>query len=134
MNGKTEDLGKLLLRLAVGGLMLFHGIAKLQHGIHGIEQRVIGAGLPTIVAYGVYLGEIVAPVFMILGVWTRLAGLVVVVNMVVAIALAHSHDVFKLSEKGGAWAIELPMFYLVGGLAVACLGAGRFSVTGGRED
>jgi putative oxidoreductase len=130
---KSEDFGKLLMRLAVGGLMLFHGISKLQKGITGIEKRVVDAGLPHWLAPGVYIGEIVAPVLIVLGLWTRPAALVVALNMLFAIYLSHSADVLKLNPKSGAWAIELPAFYLIAAIAVACLGPGRWSVSGGKD-
>lgn len=122
-----EDLGKLLLRVSVAGMMLPHGISKLLHGIGGIHQRVLDAGLPGFFAYGVHLGETVAPVLMILGFKSRLAALVLAFNMLVAIFLAHSGDVFLLG-KGGGWAIELQALYLLGALSVALLGPGRFAV------
>ncbi len=56
-----EDAGKLLLRLAVGGLMLFHGLHKLLDGVDGISGMLAAKGLPGFIAYGVLVGEVVAP-------------------------------------------------------------------------
>ena len=53
-----EDLGKLVLRLTVGGLLLFHGIHKLLNGIAPIKAMVAAHHLPDAIAYGVYLGEV----------------------------------------------------------------------------
>ena len=39
-----EDAGKLLLRLAVGGLMLFHGLHKLFDGVGGISAMLVAKG------------------------------------------------------------------------------------------
>ncbi|MFZ8579874.1 DoxX family membrane protein, partial [Klebsiella quasipneumoniae] len=39
-----EDAGKLLLRLAVGGLMLFHGLHKLLDGVDGISGMLAAKG------------------------------------------------------------------------------------------
>lgn len=58
-----EDAGKLLLRLAVGGLMLFHGLHKLIDGVDGISGMLVAKGLPGFIAYGVLVGEVVAPCF-----------------------------------------------------------------------
>ncbi|MCR5868321.1 MULTISPECIES: DoxX family protein [Aquincola] len=126
---RHDDGGKLLLRVAVGVLMLLHGLFKLGNGIGGITGMVQGAGLPPVLAYGVYVGEVLAPVLMIIGLWTRPAALVVAINMVVAIALAHGKQLFSLTQQGG-WALELQGLYLFGALAVALLGAGRYSVGG----
>ncbi len=51
-----DDAGKLLLRLAVGGLMLFHGLHKLLDGVGGISGMLVAKGLPGFIAYGVLVG------------------------------------------------------------------------------
>lgn len=125
----SADLGQLVLRVLVGLLVLVHGISKLQGGIGPVLGAVANAGLPSAVAYLVYVGEVLAPLLMIVGFWTRPAALVVAGNMLAAIALVHRGQVFQLNNAGG-WAIELQAMYLFGALAVALLGAGRFSVGG----
>lgn len=127
----TDDLGRLILRITVGGLMLFHGIDKIQNGIGGIQGLLASKGLPGALGYGVYIGEIVAPLLILLGIYTRPAAAVLAFNMLVATLLAHSGDFLKLGEHG-SWALELQAFYLLGAVAIALLGAGRFSVSGGQ--
>jgi putative oxidoreductase len=129
----SQDLGKLVLRLAIGILVLLHGIAKIRFGVAGIAGMVSAAGLPGALAYLVYIGEVFAPLLVVFGVWTRPAALVIVINMVVAIGLAHAGDLLDLSKTGG-WALEVQGLYLFGALAIALLGAGRYSVggSGGR--
>lgn len=124
-----DDGGKLVLRLAVGVLILLHGISKLMNGIGGITGMVEKAGLPPVLAYGVYIGEVVAPLLIIIGLWTRPAALVIAINMVVAVALAHKAQLFSMTSQGG-WALELQGMYLFGAVAIALLGAGRHSVGG----
>jgi putative oxidoreductase len=128
--GMREDLGRLILRLAVGGLLLLHGIAKITHGIGFLYPMLEAKGLPSIVAYGVYVGEVVAPLLVILGILTRVGGVLIFLNMAMAIFLRHMGDLGSLSESGG-WAVELPVLYMLGGLAIFFLGAGKYSV-GGR--
>lgn len=125
----SEDTGKLILRLALGLLILLHGVSKIIGGIDPIVGLVVKAGLPASVAYLVYIGEVVAPVMMIVGVWTRAAGVVIAINMVVAVMLAHAHQVFTMSKTGG-WALELQGMFFFAALAVALLGAGRLSMGG----
>jgi putative oxidoreductase len=125
----VEDSGKLMLRLLVGVLLLLHGIAKMKGGVDGIVQMVSGAGFPGVFAYLVYVGEVLAPLLIIVGLWTRPAALVATINMVVAVLLTQPDKVFALNKFGG-WAIELEGFYLFGALAIALLGAGRFGVGG----
>jgi putative oxidoreductase len=123
------SLGKLILRLGVGVLVLFHGIAKLGNGgsLGFISEQLANTGLPTVLAYGVFVGEILAPLLIILGIQSRLGGLLLVVNMLFVIGLVHMDELFALSEHGG-WAIELQAMYLLGGLAVIFLGSGRFAL------
>ena len=123
----AADAGKLLLRLSVGTLILLHGIAKIFSGPAGIIGMVERAGLPGELGYAVYLGEVIAPLAMILGLWTRLAALVVVINMAVAIALAHMNELFALTRSGG-WALELQGMFLFTALAVALIGPGRYAL------
>ncbi len=125
LNSLDADTGKLIIRLSVGGLMLFHGIAKIMHpgSLEFIGGMLAGYSLPAILAYGVYIGEVVAPLMLIAGYKARIGGVIIVLNMLFAIVLAHSGDLFSLSEHGG-WMIELQMFYLLSALAIVFLGSG----------
>jgi len=125
----AEDLGKLILRGTLGVLILLHGISKVVSGPAAIMGMVQKAGLPAEVGYLVYLGEVVGPVLVILGLWTRVGAALIAINMIVAIALVHMGELFTLSEHGG-WALELQGMFLVGAIAVALLGAGRYSLGG----
>ena len=125
----SDDAGKLILRLAIGVLVLLHGIYKLQAGVGFIAGMLDKAGLPSVLAYGVYVGEIVAPVLLIVGLFTRAGAAIIVVNMLVAFGLVHMADLFALTKQGG-WALELQGLYLFGALAVMLLGAGRYSLGG----
>jgi putative oxidoreductase len=125
----AEDAGKLLLRLLIGMLILVHGFAKIEGGVGQVMQAVTKAGLPGAFAYLAYVGEVLAPLLLIIGAWTRPAAVVVAINMIFAIALVHIPQILKLSQTGG-WAIELQALYLFGAIAIALLGAGRYSLSG----
>ena len=127
-----EDLGKLLLRLAVGGLLLFHGVFKAQNGVAWMAGPLSAVGLPMFVAYGVYVGEIVAPIFAILGKFTRLAGLIIAFDLLMAILLVLRERMFTVNPQGGGLAPELELMFMLGGLAIALLGSGRYALSGGR--
>jgi putative oxidoreductase len=124
---RYEDYGKLVLRLGLGGLMLFHGFAKLTGGVDFIADVVAKAGLPSFVAYGVYVGEVIAPALLIAGWYSRIAAAVIAVNIVFAIGLVHVPELFTLGDSGG-WALELQGMFLFTAVAVALLGPGRFSI------
>ncbi|BBR58212.1 MULTISPECIES: DoxX family protein [unclassified Klebsiella] len=122
-----DDFGKLLLRLVVGGLMLFHGLHKLFDGVDGISAMLVAKGLPGFIAYGVLMGEVIAPVLLILGVLTRPAALVLAFTMVVAWLMVGLDKTAAL-DKTGAWAIESLVYFFVAGLAIAFLGAGKYAL------
>ncbi len=124
----NPDAGKLILRLCLGGLMLFHGVAKIMHpaSLDFISGMLASNSLPGILAYGVYIGEVVAPLMIIVGYYARTGGLLIAVNMLFALLLAHSGDFFSLSEHGGS-AVELQMFYLLTAVAVMFLGSGKMA-------
>ena len=124
------DAALLVLRLTLGILILLHGLSKLPPPPAFVAGELAKHNLPAILAYGVYVGEIVAPVLIIIGVWTRLGALLVVANMVVAILLVHLPQLLTMHPEGG-YALELQAFYLFTALALVLTGAGRFSV-GGR--
>jgi putative oxidoreductase len=128
-----QDIGTLILRLTVAGLILFHGIHKLVFGIGFLGRALDGLHLPLFIAYGVYIGEVIAPLFVILGLWTRVAALFVAFNMVVAIGLEAWRLAPTLNRAGG-WGMELEAFYLLGAIAIFFLGSGRWAVRPSKEE
>lgn len=124
------DIAKLLLRLSLGGLILLHGINKLMSissTVNWIGALLVKQGLPELLAYGVFVGELIAPALIIIGLQTRAAALLVAVNMLFAMYLSHMGQLFKLGSGGGS-AVELQLMFLLTALAIAFLGAGRYAV------
>ena len=130
--GRAEDLGKLVLRLAVGILILLHGIAKLRYGLGDVATSLARANIPAPVGYLVYVGEVLAPLLMIVGLWTRPAALLLAANMFVALVIGHPHELFVMTDHGGLY-LEVQWLYFAGALAVALLGGGRFGIGGLRS-
>ena len=129
IHNPMDDRGKLVLRVLLAVLILFHGVSKLIGGIGPISGMLMKAGLPGAFGYLVYIGEVVAPLLILVGVFTRAAALIVVVNMIVALLLVHTRQFFTLNDTGG-WALELQGMYLGTAVAIALLGAGRYSLGG----
>jgi putative oxidoreductase len=125
----NEAAGKLLLRLTVGVLMLFHGFAKILNpdAVGHISGMLGNYSLPPVIAYGVYIGEVMAPLMIIFGIFTRISALILGINMLFAVLLVHTGDFFTLTKHGG-WRLELQAFYLFGALAVVFLGSGKYAV------
>ena len=110
----NDDLGKLIVRLCVGGLMLFHGVNKITNGISGIEGFMESQGLPIFFAYGAYIGEVLAPLMIIVGYQVR-------------IYVATGFEIFALDKYGG-WVIELHLLYMLPCIALTFMGGGRYGV------
>lgn len=126
---KSDDFGKLILRLALGILILLHGIAKLNNGVGGISNMLASHGLPGSLAYLALVGEVVGPALIMLGLFTRLGALIIAINMLVAFGLAHMGQLGSFTQTGG-WALELQGMFLFTAIALAFMGAGRFSIGG----
>ncbi|MGV8940862.1 MAG: DoxX family protein [Lysobacter sp.] len=124
-----HDLAKLILRLALGVLILLHGLAKLNGGLAGIVGLVESHGLPGFLGYAVLIGEIIAPLMVLLGFHARIGGLLIAINMLVAVALMHMGQLSSLNGQGG-WQLELQGMFFAVAVALTLLGPGRFSVNG----
>jgi len=123
------DFAKLLLRVVLGLLILAHGISKIKSGPDMIVDLVVQHHLPAFVGYLVYIGEVVAPALLIVGLFTRAAAAIIVINMIFAVLLAHADELFSMDKSGG-YALELQALYLVTAIVVALIGAGRYSIGG----
>ncbi|MDR1760611.1 MAG: DoxX family protein [Fibrobacter sp.] len=128
----TEDLGKLILRLLVGSLLLFHGTAKLMNGTDGIGKMLAAKGIPEFIAYGALVGEILAPVLLILGFCTRAASLLIAFTMFMTVHLALGKSAFTLTASGAPGG-EVNFFYFFTAFAILFLGPGRFSAYRGKK-
>ncbi len=109
-----------ILAIGVGVLLLFYGVDKILHGIDFIvillkEHHI---PFPEYLAYAVYLGEVLAPLMLITGRYVPIAGALIVLDMLAAIFLVHSDNLFGIVENG-AWSIEIPMLYLLIGAVLA---------------
>lgn len=124
-----DHTGKCLLRVSLGLLLLPHGIEKLFGGVDRVLRLVNSAGLPEPLGYAVFIGELVAPLMLIIGYQVRWAALLVVVNMVLAIAIVHSGDLLAFSRQG-TFVLELEYFFLLTATAVMFLGPGRWAIQG----
>jgi putative oxidoreductase len=121
---RSTDLALLVLRVALGAQMLWaHGWGKLM----SFSEKAatfpdpLGVGNSTSMALAI-VGEVVCPVFLILGAFTRIAAVYAAITMSVAFFLVHGG---KLMGEGNG---ELAFLYLVGFVALLIAGGGRFSV------
>ena len=128
---RKNDVGLFILRLSIGGLMLFHGMSKIIYGTEQVENILLRTGMPVFFTFGVFLGEVLAPLMLILGYKVRLAGFLIAVDMLVATLLVHASDFTQMNELGG-WMLELNALYFLGALSIIFLGSGRIAITKGN--
>lgn len=122
------NIGLLLLRLSTGCMMLFHGFSKITKGVSFIQNTLVESGWPGWMSYGVYVGEIIAPLLLIIGWRTRFAALIFAFNILVATFLVHSEDLFKIGSHG-EWAVELQGLYFFAALVLIFTGGGKYAAS-----
>lgn len=122
-----EDLSRFILRFTTGILMIFHGMHKLLNGHDYIRSLLNDHGLPEYLWYFVPVAEVLAPILLILGVFTRISALAITSVMTVAIYLFHGSEAFQLSEWGGIKS-ELNLYFLLVAFAIFLIGPGKIVV------
>ncbi|MGV8930847.1 MAG: DoxX family protein [Luteimonas sp.] len=128
MNQATsQDFGKLVLRIILGALILLHGVSKLKNGLDPIEGMLVAHGLPALLAYGVLVGEVLAPVMLLFGFYARIGAILIAINMLFAFGMVHLGQLRQINAQGG-WALELQGMFLFTAVAIALLGPGRYAI------
>lgn len=107
----------VILRTVLALLLLFHGWAKISGGVGWLVGVLEKTGVPGFFAYAVYLGEVLAPLLLLAGLFVVPAALLVMINMAVAVVLMHQSQLLTLNASGG-WALELQAFYFTAALVV----------------
>ncbi|MFL9832684.1 DoxX family protein [Chryseobacterium terrae] len=128
INTKTNpvifDIVLFLVRLFIGFSMLSHGYPKLETLINGGEVQFydfLGLG-PKISMILTVFAEFVCSIFIILGLFTRIAAGFLIFTMAIAAFVVHGADGFDKRE--------LSLLYLSIYLMIITFGAGRFSIDG----
>ncbi|WP_121966807.1 DoxX family protein [Myroides sp. N17-2] len=129
---KNQDVGLLVMRIGIGFPMLLYGLGKLFNGISFIQGILVDRGLPAFFGYGVYVGEVIAPILLLIGYRTRLASLVFAINCITAMLLVQSADVFSLNDNGG-WKVELLGIYALVAVGLFFTGAGRLAISSNHQ-
>ncbi|TNE27838.1 MAG: DoxX family protein [Bacteroidetes bacterium] len=122
------NIAVFLTRITVAFPMLFYGISKIVNGFDWIASSLANMGFPSVFAYGVLVGEIVAPLAMLIGFRTRIASLIFSFNTLVAFFVARTGDLFVLNPHGG-WSLDLLFMFMMGGVILALTGAGKWAVS-----
>lgn len=117
------NAGMLILRLGMGGLMMKHGYQKLIHFSEYKSQFMNFMGLGQSLSLSLTIfAEFFCALFILIGLFTRLATIPLIVVMCVALFKAHNSDF--LGEG------EMATLYLAGYLSLLFIGPGKISVDG----
>lgn len=118
-----QPLGLLALRIALGLIFLTHGYPKLTRAASPLQAMFVQHGLPAQLVYVAGVLETFGGILLILGLFTRGAALLFVIEMAVAIVKVHSvHGIMALHEY------EFPLALAAASLALATVGAGVASI------
>lgn len=119
----VASLGILILRLGFGGLIITHGYEKIMHYAEMKEKFVPFLGMPANVSLGLSIfAEFICGIFVVIGLLTRFACIPLIINMAVALYLAHGGDFMKTGQ--------MATLFLVAFLSILCTGAGKYSLDG----
>jgi putative oxidoreductase len=120
MKNNFNNLALLILRLGFGGFLLTHGIPKLNMLSNPVDfgdPIGLGATLSLILAL---IGEVVGPIFIIIGFKTKLATIPSIITMAVAAFIVHAKD--DLGTK------EHALLFMFAFVAIFLAGAGKYSI------
>jgi putative oxidoreductase len=110
-----------IMRLAVGGVFLLHGIAKFERGIGATAHMLAGVGFPFATIFAVILMtiETIGAICVLLGILTRVWAAAMAVVMVVAILAVKVRNGMNF---------EVEALLLAGAVTLVALGDGPLSV------
>ena len=124
----TAPYAVLLLRLCLGALFIAHAMLKVRvFTIPGTVKYFQSLGLPGWGAYVTIAVELSGAAALILGIWPRIAALLLVPLIVGTIVTVHGKKGWLFSNPDGGW--EFPAFWTAALLAVFLLGDGAFALT-----
>ena len=117
----SQQIGKLALRLLVGGFMLTHGLPKLQNFeyLSTVFPDPLGVGSSLSLGMIVF-AEVVCSILLMLGLFTRLSTIPLIIGMGVAAFFIHANDPF--SGK------EMALLYMGIYVVIALIGGGKYSI------
>jgi putative oxidoreductase len=126
MKKNVSDWSLLILRIGFAGMMLTHGIPKINMLFESPIKFAdpLGLGETTTLILTI-IGEVIAPVLILIGFKTKLASIPAIITMVVAAFVAHANDPIDVKEKA--------LLYLIAFIAIFLQGAGKFSVDGYKK-
>ena len=121
----SADYGIALLRIALGVMLLAHGLLKvLVFTLPGTAAFFQSVGFPGFTAYIVAPAEVLAGVALLAGFRTRLVA-AATIPLLIGSASVHLGNGWLFSSANGGW--EYPVYLVVAALAQSLIGGGAFA-------
>lgn len=121
MKSRFNDLALAILRVGFSGMLLTHGVPKINILLENPSGFPDPLGVGNVVSLILALiGEVIAPILVLIGFKTRISAIPAIATMAVAAFIVHAQDSFGTKEKA--------LLYLIGFIAIALAGAGKYSV------
>lgn len=129
-----NDWAPLPLRLILGGAMMAHGVSKFQGGIENTAGFFGSLGIPApgLMAWVVALLETVGGLMLIVGAFTAIVSVLLILNMLVAMFTVHWDAGFFFTNQPPG--IEVNLLFIAGLLALVLGGPGAYSVDRTMQD
>ncbi len=120
---KNTDLALLVLRLILAGILISHGYGKITgwDGARGFFQS-LSIPAPTLALIFAVVAEVGGGILILIGLWVEIAAVLVMINMIGAMAFAVKGESFNLGQGG----MELTIFAIA--LALFLAGSGRYGL------
>ncbi|MFU9138460.1 DoxX family protein [Erwinia tasmaniensis] len=126
-DNRTAPWAALILRLALGILFLAHfGLKFFVFTPAGTEKFFVSLGLPGALAWLTMAVELAGAIALILGIYSRIAAVVLIPILLGAIFTVHGPAGFFFTNPNGGW--EFPAFWIVGLIALALIGDGKYAL------
>ncbi len=125
---RLQPLAQLLMRLALGAILIAHGYGKVFGGFHHHMGMVASLGLPSWMAYLSAGTEFFGGIAIVLGLFTRFFSLAVLIEMAVIIWKVHLKNGL-MGHGSGAPGYEFPLALAMIALGLACFGGGPWGLS-----
>ena len=109
----NDNLSKIFLRIAIAFLAM-HGIVKMAGDLSWYKDSLVNIGLPSFLWIGIPFCQIIAPLCILLGIFT--------------IILGHPNDVFSINQESGGFVLELNYVFMLVALSLFFSGSGKYSI------
>ncbi len=123
---RLQPLALLVMRLALGAIMVVHGFHKVFGGLHHFAQMVTGMGLPAWLGYVSSFTEFLGGLLILAGLFARAASFALCIDLIVAIWKVHWHNGLLGSPDRPGY--EFPLAAATLAFALIFFGSGPISI------